>query len=75
MVEWKQATRERGRRMIEMAKKRTTPKYPSRENVKYVPVSKIDWEGMKVLADAEDRSVAYMVKRAIRQFLEQNAKK
>jgi hypothetical protein len=56
-------------------KKATTAKtYPSRENIKYVPVTRADWDALKALGDADQRSVAFMTKKAIRFFLEQQKK-
>lgn len=62
--------------MLGMAKRTTksTPATvpPSRKNIKYVPIPKPEWEQMKALGKPQERSVAFMVKTAVREFIERH---
>lgn len=59
--------------MIDMAKKKTdtdAKRYPSRDKVKYVAVPVEYWDVLNDIGGEEERSVSYMAKIAIREFLE-----
>jgi hypothetical protein len=42
---------------------------PSRKLLKYVPLPKTEWQRLKELGEPQERSVAYMVKQAVREFI------
>lgn len=64
--------------MEDMPKKpkapKTTPRVvpPSRQKLKYVPFPKDLWEKLKALGKADERSVAYMIRVAAREFIDRN---
>lgn len=71
--------------LASMAKRKTTPpveppeppkptRYPSREKVKYVAVPVEFWDILEAMGKPDDRSVSYMVRKALREFLERNNK-
>ena len=46
--------------------------FPSRANVKYVPIPKSMWAELKALGAPDERSVSYMTRRAVREFIERS---
>lgn len=48
-------------------------RYPSRDNIKYVALPLELWERLKGLADDEDRSVSWMVRKAVRELLDRQS--
>jgi len=61
-----------------MPKKANSPKPvpPSRQRLKYVPFPKDLWDELKELGKADERSVAYMLRLAAKEFIERsNGKK
>jgi len=62
--------------MIGMAdsKKQKPKRYPSRDKVKYVPVPLDMWDALEELGKTDDRSVSYMARKAIREFLKREGK-
>lgn len=48
-------------------------RYPSRDQTKYVALPLDVWTKLKALADADDRSVSWMAKRAVLEYIEQHA--
>jgi len=61
-----------------MAKKKASEdgvrRYPSRDKVKYAAVPTEMWEALQAIGEEEERSVAYMVKVAVREFLERKGR-
>jgi len=62
-----------------MAKKNTgasgdAKRYPSRDKFKYVAVPVEFWDVLNVIGQEEERSVAYMVKVAVREWLEKRGR-
>jgi hypothetical protein len=56
----------------DMAKKKPTgktPRYPSRDRVKYVPIPIELWAKLDVLGKPDERSVSYMTRKAIRKLI------
>lgn len=58
--------------MIVMAdpKKPKAKRYPSRDKVKYVPIPVEMWDALERLGAKDERSVSFMARRAIREFLD-----
>ena len=56
--------------VLMIADKKPKPKFPSREKVKYVPIPKEMWAELETMGEADERSVSYMVRKAIRFFLD-----
>jgi hypothetical protein len=54
------------------AKKEPKPVYPSRAKLKYVPFPKDMWQELQRIGKADERSVAYMLRLAVKEFLERN---
>ena len=50
--------------------KRKAKRYPSRDRVKYIPVPTDWWQALADFGSEDDRSAAYMGRKAIREFLE-----
>jgi len=53
-----------------MPEKKKAKRYPSRDRVKYIPVAVEQWDRLEELGKPDERSVSYMVRRAIREMLE-----
>lgn len=64
--------------MSVMAKKKPTnakkPVYPSRENVKYTSLPKHLWDILNAMAEKEERSVAYFVRKYVTDGLKRDGK-
>jgi hypothetical protein len=66
--------------MVPMAARKKTrngnekkpPRYPSRAAVKYVGIPKEFWDILEAMGAPDDRSVAWMARKAIREYLERN---
>lgn len=56
--------------MLSMAEPKKAKRYPSRDKVKYIPIPTEMWDDLETLAQPDERSVSYMVRKAIREFLE-----
>lgn len=53
-----------------MADKKKAKRFPSRDKVKYVPIPVEMWAELESIGKPDERSVSYMTRKAIRQFLE-----
>jgi hypothetical protein len=55
--------------MLLMAEKKPGKRYPSRDKVKYVPIPLDMWQALKARGEPDERSVSFMARKAIREFL------
>jgi hypothetical protein len=55
-----------------MAKKKGSGKGLGRENLKYVGLPSDLWEQLAALAETQDRSVSWMARQAVKEYLERN---
>ena len=53
-----------------MAKKPAKKRFPSREKIKYVYISVDLWNRLKAVAESQERSVAYIARKAVEKFLD-----
>ena len=61
--------------MVGMAEPKKKKRFPSRDKVKYIPIPTDIWDALKSLGAPDERSVSYMARKAMREFLERSGKR
>lgn len=59
--------------MLDMAKRKGQPKSTGRDRFKYVGLPIPLYEELKEFADRDDRTIASIAKRAVREYLDRHA--